>query len=86
MRPMHPGMAVAVPTVRPRATNVLVSASERVTGSQHALQISLGILQLHDHPLFREEHVLQYASPRARAIACENPHTTLTEGVPRGTR
>ena len=66
VRPSHPGMGVPVETTRPRASLELVDAASRATGTAHTLQVSIGLVQLHDHPLFREEHVLQR---RLRSLA-----------------
>ena len=59
VRPSHPGMLADVPTVRPPANVNLVDAASRTSGTKHTMQVSIGLLQLHDHPLFRPEHVLQ---------------------------
>ena len=42
-----------------RATMGTVDAASRPVASRHALQLSIGGLQLHDHPLFLREHSLQ---------------------------
>jgi DNA-binding transcriptional regulator GbsR (MarR family) len=36
-----------------------VDTIARPQGSQHALQISIGLLQFHDHQLFLQEHAIQ---------------------------
>ena len=70
VRPSHPGMGAEIETARPsRATLHLVdAASSHRAGGQHTLQVSVGLVQLHDHPLFRTEHALQR---RLRSLAAE---------------
>ena len=46
-------------TQRGRASVQRVDGASRPSGSQHSLQVSIGGLQLHDHPLFLREHSLQ---------------------------
>lgn len=66
VRPSHPGMLVDVELARARASLHLVDAASWTSGTQHSLQVSIGLMQLHDHPLFGPEHVLQR---RLRSLA-----------------
>ena len=66
VRPSHPGMATSVDLTRPKPSTHLVDAASRTSGTPHTLQVSIGLMQLHDHPLFREEHMLQR---RLRSLA-----------------
>ena len=68
VRPSHPGMNAEVETARPHATVHLVDATSRNSNAQHTLQVSVGLVQLHDHPLFREENAIQR---RLRSLAEE---------------
>jgi hypothetical protein len=68
VRPSHPGMRTDVETSRPHASLNLVDAATRSSDAQHTLQVSIGLVQLHDHPLFLEEHSLQR---RLRTLAEE---------------
>jgi hypothetical protein len=59
VRPTHPGMAPAVELKHVRPSRHLVDAASRASAQPHTLQVAIGLLQLHDHPYFREEHTLQ---------------------------
>lgn len=59
VRPSHPGMFASIDIARVPPSLHLVDAASRSSGTPHTLQISVGLVQLHDHPLFREEHTLQ---------------------------
>ncbi|KAL1524398.1 hypothetical protein AB1Y20_019293 [Prymnesium parvum] len=68
VRPAHferqPDPRTSIARLQP--STKLVEAADRPKGSQHALQVSLGLLQFHDHPLFLREHMLQQ---RLRSLA-----------------
>ena len=69
VHPDHPGMLVEVETERlPAKLHLVDVASRDAGGSRHTLQVSLGLVQLHDHPLFLTEHALQR---RLRTLASE---------------
>ena len=59
VRPSHPGMASAIELKHVRPSRHLVDAASRASAQPHTLQVAIGLLQLHDHPYFREEHTLQ---------------------------
>ena len=46
-------------TARPQPSLHLVDAIARPQGPQHTLQVSVGLLQFHDHQLFLQEHAIQ---------------------------
>ena len=59
VRPWHPGMSVEVPTDRPPATMELVDIHSSTGGAKsRTLQVSLGKVELHDHPYYSAEHGL----------------------------
>ena len=88
VRPTHPGMASAVELKHVRPSRHLVDAASRASTQPHTLQVAIGLLQLHDHPYFREEHTLQ-VTPRSASDGRGGPfkshrltadalHVTLT--------
>ncbi|KAL3923902.1 MAG: hypothetical protein SGPRY_004076 [Prymnesium sp.] len=64
---------------RGQASTRLVGAGERPRASQHAMQVSLGLLQLYDHPLFTQEHRLQTS---LRSLAEQFAEQSEMEKIP----